>query len=45
MSQGGLPVDVAETVAWLAAPTSAGVTGQVRPGLRAAPGGGVMATR
>ncbi len=29
MSQGGLPVDVAETVAWLAAPASAGVTGQV----------------
>lgn len=29
MSQGGLPVDVAESVAWLAAPTSAGVTGQV----------------
>jgi 3-oxoacyl-[acyl-carrier protein] reductase len=29
MSQGGLPVDVAETVAWLAAPASGGVTGQV----------------
>jgi 3-oxoacyl-[acyl-carrier protein] reductase len=29
LSQGGLPVDVAETVAWLAAPGSAGVTGNV----------------
>ncbi|MDR5750892.1 MULTISPECIES: 3-oxoacyl-ACP reductase [unclassified Caballeronia] len=29
MSQGGLPVDVAETVGWLASPASAGVTGQV----------------
>ncbi len=29
MAQGGLPVDVAETVAWLAHPGSAGVTGQV----------------
>ncbi|WP_133649104.1 3-oxoacyl-ACP reductase [Paraburkholderia flava] len=29
MSQGGLPVDVAQTIAWLAQPTSAGVTGQV----------------
>jgi 3-oxoacyl-[acyl-carrier protein] reductase len=27
MSQGGLPVDVAETVAWLAGPASAGVNG------------------
>jgi 3-oxoacyl-[acyl-carrier protein] reductase len=27
--QGGLPVDVAETVAWFARPASAGVTGQV----------------
>ena len=27
--QGGLPVDVAETVAWLAAPASLGVTGNV----------------
>jgi 3-oxoacyl-[acyl-carrier protein] reductase len=29
MSQGGLPVDVAETVAWFAAPGSATVTGNV----------------
>jgi 3-oxoacyl-[acyl-carrier protein] reductase len=29
MSQAGLPVDVAETVAWLASPGSAGITGQV----------------
>jgi len=29
MGQGGLPVDVAETVAWLAQPATAGVTGQV----------------
>ena len=29
MRQGGLPVDVAETVAWLAGPASAGVTGNV----------------
>ena len=29
LAQGGQPVDVAETVAWLAAPASAGVTGQV----------------
>jgi 3-oxoacyl-[acyl-carrier protein] reductase len=29
MAQGGLPVDVAETVAWLAEPGSAGVTGNV----------------
>ncbi|HEX5742183.1 MAG TPA: 3-oxoacyl-ACP reductase [Pilimelia sp.] len=29
LAQGGLPVDVAETVAWLAAPGSAGVTGNV----------------
>jgi 3-oxoacyl-[acyl-carrier protein] reductase len=27
MSQGGLPVDVAETIAWLASPASTGVTG------------------
>jgi 3-oxoacyl-[acyl-carrier protein] reductase len=29
LGQGGLPVDVAETVAWLGAPGSGGVTGQV----------------
>jgi 3-oxoacyl-[acyl-carrier protein] reductase len=29
LSQGGLPVDVAETVAWFANPASAGVTGNV----------------
>lgn len=29
LQQGGLPVDVAETVAWLAEPGSGGVTGQV----------------
>jgi 3-oxoacyl-[acyl-carrier protein] reductase len=29
LAQGGLPVDVAETIAWLAAPASAAVTGNV----------------
>ncbi|HLL86076.1 MAG TPA: 3-oxoacyl-ACP reductase [Thermoleophilaceae bacterium] len=29
MSQGGLPVDVAETIAWFASPGSGGVNGQV----------------
>jgi 3-oxoacyl-[acyl-carrier protein] reductase len=29
LQQGGLPVDVAETIAWLAQPGSAGVNGQV----------------
>jgi 3-oxoacyl-[acyl-carrier protein] reductase len=29
MQQGGLPVDVAETIAWLSQPGSAGVNGQV----------------
>jgi 3-oxoacyl-[acyl-carrier protein] reductase len=29
MSQGGLPIDVAETIAWFASPGSGGVTGNV----------------
>jgi 3-oxoacyl-[acyl-carrier protein] reductase len=29
MSQGGLPIDVAETIAWLASPASGGVSGNV----------------
>jgi 3-oxoacyl-[acyl-carrier protein] reductase len=29
MSQGGLPVDVAETIAWFACPASTGVTANV----------------
>ncbi len=29
MSQGGLPIDVAETIAWLACPASGGVNGQI----------------
>jgi 3-oxoacyl-[acyl-carrier protein] reductase len=29
MSQGGLPVDVTETIAWFANPASAGVNGNV----------------
>ena len=29
MSQGGLPIDVAETIAWLASPASGGVNGNV----------------
>jgi 3-oxoacyl-[acyl-carrier protein] reductase len=29
LQQGGLPVDVAETIAWLSQPGSAGVNGQV----------------
>ena len=29
MAQGGLPVDVAETIAWLASPGSATITGNV----------------
>jgi 3-oxoacyl-[acyl-carrier protein] reductase len=29
LQQGGLPVDVAETIAWLASPGAAAVNGQV----------------
>ncbi len=29
MAQGGLPIDVAETIAWFANPCSAGVTGNI----------------
>jgi 3-oxoacyl-[acyl-carrier protein] reductase len=29
LAQGGLPVDVAETVAWLASPGSATITGSI----------------
>ena len=29
MAQGGLPIDVAETIAWLASPASSGITGNV----------------
>jgi 3-oxoacyl-[acyl-carrier protein] reductase len=29
LSQGGLPVDVAETIAWFASPASGGITGNV----------------
>ncbi len=29
LSQGGLPIDVAETIAWLASPASGGVNGNV----------------
>ena len=29
LCQGGLPVDVAETIAWLASPASTGVNGNV----------------
>ncbi len=29
MSQGGLPVDVAETIAWLASPASSGINGNI----------------
>ena len=29
LSQGGLPVDVAETIGWFGWPSSAGISGQV----------------
>ena len=29
LSQGGLPVDVAETIAWFASPASTGVNGNI----------------
>jgi 3-oxoacyl-[acyl-carrier protein] reductase len=29
LAQGGLPIDVAETVAWIASPASDGLTGNV----------------
>jgi 3-oxoacyl-[acyl-carrier protein] reductase len=29
LAQGGLPVDVAQTIAWFASPGSAGITGNV----------------
>jgi 3-oxoacyl-[acyl-carrier protein] reductase len=29
LAQGGLPIDVAETIAWLASPASGGVNGNV----------------
>jgi 3-oxoacyl-[acyl-carrier protein] reductase len=29
LQQGGLPIDVAETIAWFASPPSAGVNGNV----------------
>ena len=46
LSQGGLPVDVAETIAWFASPASTGVNGNVGPRLRPEPAGGMtMATR
>ncbi len=42
MSQGGLPVDVAETIAWFASPASTGVNGNDGPRLRPEPAGGLM---
>ncbi len=41
MSQGGLPVDVAETIAWFASPALGRRERQRRPGLRAEPDRGV----
>ena len=45
MSQGGLPVDVAETIAWFASPASTGVNGNIGPRLRPEPAGGLMSAR
>ena len=42
MSQGGLPVDVAETIAWYADPALDRRQRQRRPGLRPDDAGGVM---
>ena len=43
MAQGGLPVDVAETIAWFASPGSGHGHRQRGPGLRPEPAGGVTA--
>ena len=45
LAQGGLPVDVAETIAWFASPALGRRQRERRPRLRPEPGGGVMATR
>ena len=45
LSQGGLPVDVAETIAWFASPGLDRGQRQRGPGLRPEPAGGVMRTR
>ena len=42
LSQGGLPVDVAETIALAGPPGSGGGHRQRRPGLRPEPAGGLM---
>ena len=43
--QGGLPIDVAETISWFAGPASRGAQRQRHPRLRTEPAGGMMATR
>ena len=45
LSQGGLPVDVAETIAWFAAPGSTGRERQRRPRLRPEPARGLSVAR